>query len=142
MTLTSLATSTSVLITIHPQMLDIMSMSQFLLMLGGVLQSIEEAGGPKVELDWFRYLVTRFEPSDVPQLEMVGFMQTIFAKQMLQNHMVKSTAISDAGLTKQTLYEVEASDFVRATYERAIGSMQGVNGELTQLIHAAWGRSR
>jgi chromosome partitioning protein len=142
LTLTSLATSTSVLITIHPQMLDIMSMSQFLLMLGGVLQSIEEAGGPKVELDWFRYLVTRFEPSDVPQLEMVGFMQTIFAKQMLQNHMVKSTAISDAGLTKQTLYEVEASDFVRATYERAIGSMQGVNGELTQLIHAAWGRSR
>src|SRR5690606_33098244 len=44
LTLTSLTASTSVLITIHPQMLDVMSMSQFLLMLGGILQSIKSAG--------------------------------------------------------------------------------------------------
>jgi chromosome partitioning protein len=34
LTLTALTASTSVLITVHPQMLEIMSMSQFLLMLG------------------------------------------------------------------------------------------------------------
>lgn len=57
LTLTALATSSSVLITVHPQMLDIMSMSQFLLMLGEILKSIEAAGA-RVSLDWFRYLVT------------------------------------------------------------------------------------
>ncbi len=40
---------------------------------------------------------------------MVGFMQSMLASQMLKNPMLKSTAISDAGLTKQTLYEVEKS---------------------------------
>ncbi|MFW8584693.1 AAA family ATPase [Rhizobium beringeri] len=65
LTLTALTAATSVLITVHPQMLDIMSMSQFLLMLGNILKSVE-AVGVNVSLDWFRYLVTRYEPMDIP----------------------------------------------------------------------------
>ena len=42
LTLTALAAATSVLITVHPQMLDVMSMSQFLLMLGEILTTIKE----------------------------------------------------------------------------------------------------
>lgn len=140
LTLTALATSTSVLITVHPQMLDIMSMSQFLLMMGGILKSIEEAG-VHVSLDWFRYLVTRFEPGDIPQQEMVGLMQSMFARQMLKNPTLKSTAISDAGLTKQSLYEVERSEFVSTTYDRARESLDAVNGEIEELIRRNWGRS-
>lgn len=139
LTLTALTASTSVLITVHPQMLDIMSMSQFLLMLGGILQSIKSAGAV-VRLKWFRYLVTRYEPTDGPQAQMVGFMQAMFNKRMLQNQMVKSTAISDAGITKQTLYEVDRSQFTRSTYDRAIESMNAVNSEIVSLIHKAWGR--
>ncbi|MUZ74775.1 plasmid partitioning protein RepA [Agrobacterium vitis] len=139
LTLTALTASTSVLITVHPQMLDIMSMSQFLLMLGGILQSIKGAGA-KVRLNWFRYLVTRYEPTDGPQAQMVGFMQAMFNKRMLNNQMVKSTAISDAGITKQTLYEVERSQFTRSTYDRAIEALNAVNGEITSLVHKAWGR--
>ncbi|MBB3237137.1 plasmid partitioning protein RepA [Phyllobacterium endophyticum] len=139
LTLTALTAATSVLITVHPQMLDIMSMSQFLLMLGEILKSIEIAG-VKVSLNWFRYLVTRFEPTDIPQAQMVGFMQSMFARQMLKNQMLKSTAISDAGLTKQTLYEVERMQFTRSTYDRAMESLNAVNGEIADLIHQAWGR--
>ncbi len=139
LTLTALTASTSVLITVHPQMLDVMSMSQFLLMLGGIMKTIRDAGA-KMNLKWFRYLVTRFEPTDGPQKQMVGFMQAMFPNQVLQSHMVKSTAISDAGITKQTLYEVERSQFVRPTYDRAMNSLNAVNDELTALIHEAWGR--
>ncbi|MBD0416808.1 plasmid partitioning protein RepA [Tianweitania sp. Rool2] len=139
LTLTALTASTSVLITVHPQMLDIMSMSQFLLMLGGILQSIKGVGA-RVRLNWFRYLVTRYEPTDGPQAQMVGFMQAMFNKRMLANQMVKSTAISDAGITKQTLYEVDRSQFTRSTYDRAMESLNAVNGELVELIHKAWGR--
>jgi chromosome partitioning protein len=128
-----------VLITIHPQMLDVMSMSQFLLMLGGILQSIHSAGAV-VKLKWFRYLVTRYEPTDGPQSQMVGFMQALFPGQMLQHPMLKSTAIADAGITNQTLYEIDASMFVRSTYERAMGSLNAVNEEITGLVHQAWGR--
>ena len=139
LTLTALTASSSVLITVHPQMLDVMSMSQFLLMLGGIMKTIRDAGA-KMNLKWFRYLVTRFEPTDGPQKQMVGFMQAMFPNQVLQSHMVKSTAISDAGITKQTLYEVERAQFVRSTYDRAMNSLNAVNDELTALIHEAWGR--
>jgi chromosome partitioning protein len=140
LTLTALAAATSVLITVHPQMLDIMSMSQFLLMLGDILKSIESAG-VSVQLDWFRYLITRYEPTDIPQQQMVGFMQSMFAQQMMKSHMVKSTAVSDAGLTKQTLYEVEKAQFTASTYDRARESVDKVNAEVVCLIREAWGRS-
>lgn len=139
LTVTALTAATSVLITVHPQMLDIMSMSQFLLMLGDVLKSVEGAGVAG-SLDWFRYLITRFEPMDVPQQQMVGFMQSMFPRQMMRNHMIKTTAVSDAGLTKQTLYEVERSQFTSATYDRAREAMDLVNGEVRALLQAAWGR--
>ena len=139
LTLTALTASTSVLITVHPQMLDLMSMSQFLLMLGNFVRAIREKGAP-VKIDWLRYLITRYEPTDVPQVQMLGFMQSMLAEEILKNPMVKSTAISDAGLTKQTLYEVERSNFNRDTYDRAIDALDAVNFEFQGLIHRAWGR--
>lgn len=139
LTITALTAATSVLITIHPQMLDVMSMGQFLLMLGGILKPIRDAGA-EVNLEWYRYLITRYEPTDVPQAQMVGFMQTLFHQFVLKNQMLKSTAVSDAGITKQTLYEVEKSQMTRSTYERAMDSLNTVNAEITELVHAAWGR--
>ncbi|MET7245156.1 plasmid partitioning protein RepA [Methylobacterium sp. EM32] len=139
LTLTALTASTSVLVTIHPQMLDVMSMSQFLLMLGGILKSIADAGAA-VNLQWFRYLVTRYEPTDGPQAQMVGFMQVLFPKNMLRHQMLKSTAISDAGITNQSLYEVERGQMIRSTYDRALESVNAVNEEIAGLIHQAWGR--
>ena len=118
LTLSALCAATAVLITVHPQMLDVMSMSQFLHMTGDLLSVVEEAGG-SMDYDWMRYLVTRYEPNDGPQSQMSGFMRSIFGNRVLENSMVKSTAISDAGLTKQTLYEVDRNQFTRGTYDRA-----------------------
>lgn len=140
LTITALMASTGIVITIHPQMLDIMSMSQFLMMLGGIMTSVADAGA-QIKIKWFRYLVTRFEPTDIPQAQMVGFMQSMFAQNMLQNHMLKSTAIADASIKKQTLYEVERGEFVRSTYDRAMASLNAVNGEIATMIHNAWGRN-
>lgn len=139
LTITALTSATSVLITIHPQMLDVMSMGQFLLMLGGILEPIRSAGAA-VNLQWYRYLVTRYEPTDQPQAQMVAFLQTLFGEFILKHHMLKSTAVSDAGITKQTLYEVEKSAMTRSTYERAIEALDAVNDEIVGLVHQAWGR--
>ncbi|CAN7616522.1 plasmid partitioning protein RepA [Devosia sp. LjRoot3] len=139
LTLTAMSAATSVLITVHPQMLDLMSMSQFLLMLGNIARTIKKAGAD-FHLDWLRYLITRYEPMDVPQAQMLGFMQSMLAEDILKNPMLKSTAISDAGLTKQSLYEVERANFNRDTYDRAIESLDAVNFEVQGLIHQAWGR--
>ena len=139
LTLSALCAATAVLITVHPQMLDVMSMSQFLNMTGSLLDVVAGAGGT-TEYDWMRYLVTRYEPSDGPQTTMVGLMRSIFGPRVLTHPMVKSTAIADAGLTKQTLYEVERQQFTRGTYDRAIEALDLVNGEIEGLIKQVWGR--
>ncbi|MFC3181374.1 plasmid partitioning protein RepA [Cypionkella sinensis] len=139
LTMSALSAATSVLVTVHPQMLDVMSMCQFLLMTSNLLGVVADAGG-NMSYDWLRYLVTRYEPGDGPQNQMVSFMRSLFGDHVLNHTVLKSTAISDAGLTKQTLYEVEKADFTRATYERAMESLNAVNGEIEGLIQAAWGR--
>lgn len=140
LTLSALCAATAVLITVHPQMLDVMSMSQFLNMTGSLLDVVADAGAP-TQYDWMRYLVTRYEPSDGPQTTMVGLMRSIFGARVLTHPMVKSTAISDAGLTKQTLYEIERHQFTRGTYDRAIEALDLVNGEIEGLIKQVWKRA-
>lgn len=66
-------------------------------------------------MDWLRYLITRYELSDVPQVQMMGFMQSLLAEEMLTSPMVNTTAISDARLAKRTLYELDRSNFTRET---------------------------
>lgn len=139
LTMSALSAATAILVTVHPQMLDVMSMCQFLLMTSNLLGVVAEAGAD-MHYDWLRYVITRYEPGDGPQNQMVSFMRAMFGEHVLNHPVLKSTAISDAGLTKQTLFEVEKSQFTRATYERAMESLVAVNSEIEDLVQTAWGR--
>ena len=99
LTMSALCASTAVLVTVHPQMLDVMSMCQFLLMTSSLLEVVADAGG-NMSYDWMRYLVTRYEPGDGPQNQMVSFMRSMFGDHVLNYPMLKSTAIADAGITE------------------------------------------
>jgi chromosome partitioning protein len=139
LTIAALCSATSVLVTIHPQMLDLMSMSQFLHMMRSNLAQVQNAGAD-LRYDWIRYLITRFEPSDGPQVQMTQLIRSLFGDHVLRQEMLKSVAISDAGMTKQTVYEVDRRQFTPATYDRAVECLDAVNGEIEQLVHATWGR--
>ena len=52
----------------------------------------------------------------------------------------KSTAIANAGLTKQSLYELSRGAVGRSTYDRAMESISAVNHEAVSLINEVWGR--
>jgi chromosome partitioning protein len=140
LTMSAMCSATAVLVTVHPQMLDVMSMCQFLIMTSDLLRVVAKNGG-NMGYDWMRYLVTRYEPGDGPQNQMVSFMRSLFGDHVLNYPMLKSTAISDAGITKQSLYEVSRDQFTRATYDRALEALDNVNGEIEQLIRSAWGRA-
>lgn len=135
----ALCAATSIMITVHPQMLDVLSMAQFLRMTADLLQVINKSK-PIANYDWMAYLITRYEPSDTPQNQMVGFLRSLFGPRVLNNAMLKSTAIADAGLSKQTLYEVDRQRFNKGTYDRAMESLDLVNGEVEAHIRRTWGR--
>ena len=139
LTLSGLCASTAMIITVHPQMLDVASLSQFLLMTNDLLSVVSSAGGG-LEYDFIRYLVTRYEPQDAPQTKVVTLLRGLFGDHVLTNPMVKSAAVSDAGITKQTLYEIGRESMTRSTYDRALEALDAVNGEIADLIAESWGR--
>ncbi len=138
-TMTALLASTGLLITVVPSMLDVASMAQFLEMAGETVQTLEEAAGP-IDWNFLKFLVARYEQTDVPQSQMAGFLRSILLDQVLTTPMLKSTAISDAGMTQQTIYELDPSQVVKKTLTRILESVNGVADEFEKTIQQAWGR--
>ncbi len=140
LTLGAVCAATSLLITIHPQMVDVASMSQFLLMTSDLLSVVRKAGGD-LNHDFIRYVITRHEPHDGPQAQIVALLRSLFGNEVLAATVLKSTAIADAGLTKQTLYEIERGQVRRSTFDRALESLDAVNGEILDGVKRVWGRT-
>lgn len=139
LTMGALNAATSLLVTIHPQMVDVASMSQFLLMTSDLMAVIEEAGGA-LDYDFIRYVITRHDPNDVPETQIVALLRTLFGEDVLRATAWKSTAIANAGLTKQSLYELEKGLVGRGAYDRALESVDAVNAEILELVRKVWGR--
>ncbi len=139
LTLGALTAATGMLITIHPQMVDVASMSQFLLMTSDLAAVIEGAGG-RLEHDFLRYVVTRHDPNDIPETQIVALLRGLFGEHVLKATAWKSTAIANAVLTKQSLYELDRAAVGRSAYLRALESVDAVNGEIVDLVKKVWGR--
>lgn len=140
LTLGAVCAATALLITIHPQMVDVASMSQFLLMTSDLLSVVRKAGGD-LQHDFIKYVVTRHEPFDAPQSQIVALLRNLFGNDVLTATVLKSTSIADAGLTKQSLYEIERGQVRKSTYDRALESVNAANGEVLAGIRRAWARS-
>lgn len=140
LTLASLYAATGLLVTVHPAMMDVASMNQFLLMMGDLAGVIKDAGAT-MKKDFMRYLITRNDPNDAAQAQIVGLLRHLFTDDVLMPTALESTAIEAAGLGKRTIYEVEPGEIQRATLKRARESMDSVNEGLLELINSSWGRS-
>ncbi|MEZ5784559.1 MAG: plasmid partitioning protein RepA [Rhizobiaceae bacterium] len=138
LTMGALNAATGMIVTVHPQMVDVASMSQFLLMTSDLIGVIEDAGG-RLDYDFLRFLVTRHDPRDVPEQEIVALLRDVFDNDVLDATAWKSTAIANAGLTKQSLFELSKGAVGRSVYDRAMESITGVNVEIIELISRVWG---
>lgn len=138
-TLAALYAATSLIVTVHPAMLDVASCNQFLIMISDLSEVLEQFGA-KFEHDHFKFLLTRVNPNDGPQKYMAGVMRKLFGNDVLVADAVESTAIAGAAVAKKTLYELETGEVGREALKRALESADRVNFEILDLIHKAWGR--
>lgn len=139
LTLGAIYAATGMIVTAHPAMLDVASMSQFLLMMGDLIDVVNQ-GGASLSQDFFHYLITRHDPMDKPQTGMVTLLRHLFGSDVLVPTAISSTAIEAAGLVKQSLYEVEPGGIRRETYRRARDAMDEVNASILELVTTSWGR--
>lgn len=140
LTLGAIYASTGLVVTVHPAMLDVASMSQFLLMMSDLIQVIEDAGAT-LQQDFFHYLLTRHNPNDQPQTQVVAMLRHLFVDEVLMPTAIESTAIEAAGLAKRSLYELEPGEIGRDTFKRARESVDAVNESILGLMNKAWSRS-
>ncbi|MCP3477866.1 plasmid partitioning protein RepA (plasmid) [Bradyrhizobium sp. CCGUVB1N3] len=140
LTLGAIYAATGLLVTVHPAMLDVMSMSQFLLMMGDLISVIRDAGA-SMKHDFLRYVVTRHDPFDQSQVGVVTMLRHLFSEDVLTATAIASSAIETAGLAKRTLYELEPGNISAATAKRARESIDAVNDQILALITQAWGRA-
>lgn len=140
LTIAGMAAASSLIVPLTPSMLDVSSTAQFLELAGAYMGVIEDAGA-KLQYDHFKFLITRDEPTDVPSQQLTSFMRALFQDRVMSATALKSTAISDATMLKQSIYEVVRSEMTRATYDRAKGSMDAVGQEVEVMIRQSWGRS-
>ena len=139
LTISGMAAATSLIVPLTPSMLDVSSTAQFLELAGAYMGVIEDAGAA-LHYDHFKFLITRDEPTDIPSQQLSSFMRALFLDRVMAATALKSTAISDATMLKQSIYEVVRSEMIRATYDRARQSMDAVGKEVEAMMHKAWGR--
>ena len=139
LTISGMAAATSIIVPMTPSMLDVSSTAQFLELAGAYMGVIEDAGA-ELNYDHFKLLITRDEPTDIPSQQITSFMRALFQDRVMTATALKSTAISDATMLKQSLYEVVRSDMTRATYDRARGSMDAIGREIETMVRQTWGR--
>lgn len=139
LTLGAIYAATGMLVTVHPAMIDVASMSQFLLMMSDLIGVIKDAGAT-LKQDFFQYVITRHDPNDQPQAQVVSLLRHLFADEVLMPTAIESTAIEAAGLAKRSLYELEPGEIGRDTFRRARESVDAVNDGIRLLISESWGR--
>lgn len=138
LTLGALCAATALLITIHPAMIDVASMNQFLAMMSDLMGVIEKRGGT-LSHDFIRYVITRHNPNDGPQVNVVTLLRSLFKEDVLAPAVAETTAIASAGLENKSLYELSRG-VGRDTLSRALESVDSVNREIFHHIKNVWGR--
>ena len=139
LTMAALCSATAVLVTVHPQMLDVMSMCQFLLMMGDLLGHLKRAGASleyRLAALSGDALRTRRRTASAD-----GILHAVHVRRV-------RSAPADAqerrdlrrGHDQADFVRVERRQFTPGTYDRAMECLDAVNGEIERLMLAAWGR--
>lgn len=138
--LTALYAATGLIITTAAAMLDVASVNQYLLMIMDITGVLADSGAPALQHDFTKFLLTRYDPNDLPSKTVSGLLRSLFGDDVLLNEAYQSTAVQAAGLAKKSLYELEPGSVGRDALKRALESQDAVNGEIFKLIRTAWGR--
>ncbi len=140
LTMSAVCASTSLLMTIIPERVDLASASQFLTMASGILEVLHSNGGIGA-YDNFAYLLTRLDTAISAQQDLSEWIRQLLGESVIGTPFVKSSAVSEAGLSQKTIFEVDlAGSKNRRTYDRALESVIGFSNDIEKMIQTAWER--
>ncbi|MBX5013883.1 plasmid partitioning protein RepA [Rhizobium lentis] len=133
--------ATGILVPVRPQWRKIASTAMSLNLFAWFVSLIRNAGRP-VNHDFTKYLVTRHNPRDVAEQEVVASLRDCVGDNLLTATVWESDAIRQASDKGRSVYELSVGDVGRSAYEQAMESLNSVNAEIRDIISEVWGRLR
>jgi chromosome partitioning protein len=133
------------IITLPPAFLDLQSASLFYELIADVVRTINQVQGEEKIFDFGAILLTRFKPSDAIHQKISSWIRS-FLSDTFTHAMLQSVVLEKLGPRLLTLYEVDHAEESakyegdRRAFERALESMNDVNGEIAQAINSVWDR--
>ncbi|MBY3447155.1 plasmid partitioning protein RepA [Rhizobium laguerreae] len=132
--------ATGVLVTVRPEMPEIVSMTSSLYSFAHFVALVERAGRA-VNHDFFKYLVTRHDPHDVSQQKSIAMLRESLGDDLLTATVWESDAIRQARDKGRSLYELSSGAVGRSSYEQAMKSLNSANAVIMDIIFEVWGRA-
>jgi chromosome partitioning protein len=135
----------ALIITLPPAPLDTQSASLFYELIESVLHTVYEIQGVEKAYEFGAVLLTRMRPSDSNHQLIASWIRT-YLSDTFTNPMVQTVVLEKLGTKMLTLYETDPVDDAtkyegdRRAFDRALESMNSVNGEIERMIQGVWAR--
>ncbi len=137
LTTNAIFASDGIIMPVPPAMMDFASSVSFFQLLS---ELVHITNANEAEPKWFDFLgllVSKFEPKNPAHVAIHDWLRAAFARRVLVNTMGLSTVVR-IGADIKTAYEVDRYDGDRRTLARAIEYLNGVNGEIEEVIRMQW----
>ena len=109
----------------------------FFQLLSELLASTNQVEAAPKRFDFLGLLVSKYEPKNAAHVAIHDWLRAAFSKRVLVNTMGMSTVVR-VGADIKTAYDIDRYDGDRRTLARAIEYLNGVNGEIEEVIRAQW----
>jgi chromosome partitioning protein len=116
---------------------DLYSTRAFLKMLTETLESLEELG-MEINFKFVRMLITRLDENSEIQASLAELLPEHLGISVIRNAVRKSAALDRAGMYGRTIYEMNAGNIPRKTWNRALNHFNKANEEILTLILKSW----
>ncbi len=125
-----------------PAIYDFHSTSSFFSMLVEVMESVGQALGEPVELDFVKVVLSKHTSGRQAHEFVSGLMAEAFGNNLLNAPFIASAEIDNAASLWQTVYDLGGATASRQTYKRCITALDEVFGEVESLVQAVWQNRR
>jgi chromosome partitioning protein len=137
LTTNAIYAANGIVMPVPPAMMDFASSVSFFQLLSDLVRVTNANEAAPKRFDFLGLLVSRYEPKNPAHVAIHDWLRAAFAKRVLVNTMGMSTVVR-IGADIKTAYEVDRYEGDRRTLIRAIEYLNGVNGEIEQVIRAQW----
>lgn len=135
--LSVLRAANALMVPVPPTVMDFASTAAFLAMLDETILELGERDlAPS--LNFVRFVASKVDENKSMQKELLALMRQIYGLAMIRTPLKDSAEIDNATARLMTVYELEGPMTSKATRDRCLTYLNGVNAEITVDIRSTW----